>query len=61
MVRAIVLEVDASHAPFAAADASPFAHVVVGLLVPPKAHGALLVEVPVWDRPLDRQQGSLIR
>ena len=61
MVRRVVLEVNPNYAPIAAADTRPFAHVVVGLLMPPKAHGALLVQVPVWDRPLDRQQGSLIR
>ena len=56
-----MLEVDPNHTPIAAGDTCPFAHVVVGLFMPPKAHGALLVQVPIWDRPLDRQQGGLIR
>ena len=61
MVGCVVLEVNPNHAPVAAGDTCPFAHVVVGLFMPPKTHGALLVEVPVWDRPLDLQQGGLIR
>ena len=61
MVGCVVLEMDPNHTPIAAGDTGPFTHIVVGLFMPPKTHGALLVEVPIWDRPLDLQQGGLIR
>ena len=46
MVGCVVLEMNPNHTPVTAGDTGPFAHVIVGLFMPPKTHGALLVYGP---------------
>ena len=58
--EAFVCSCNATTTPVAAPDAGPLADVIVGRFVPAEAHGALLVEVPVWDRSLDVQQRSQV-